>query len=244
MKNYLKFELNNYEQPIGIAVENHVQTHALLQPLVGAYVELIPFNAVSDLDQTLEHAWSLIQNEPDASCWTYLPYHGFSSFDELRHNIENEFGFGDFVHYFIQVNQQTLGWIALLNPRLNHAAIEIGNVYFSYQLRKTPAATDAVYLLLSHCFKNGFRRLEWKCDDLNEPSKRAALRFGFSFEGIFRQDRISKGHNRNTTWFSILDEEWTDLEPAYKTWLAPENFDAFGQQQQRLNDLITQYRPL
>ena len=136
----------------------------------------------------------------------------------------------------IEVDGEVQGWIALLNPRLGHAVIEIGNVYFSHKMKKSKAATEAIFLLLQQCFKHGFRRVEWKCDDANAPSKVAALRFGFQYEGLFRQDRIVKNRNRNTAWFSIIDEEWSDLEKTYQQSLSPENFDAQGFQKQRLSD--------
>ncbi|EEH68189.1 hypothetical protein HMPREF0023_2294 [Acinetobacter sp. ATCC 27244] len=103
-------------------------------------------------------------------------------------------------------------------------------------MKKSKASTETIFLLLQQCFKHGFRRVEWKCDDCNAPSKAAALRFGFQFEGLFRQDRIVKGRNRNTAWFSIIDEEWPDLEKIYQQWLSPDNFDEQGFQKRRLTD--------
>ena len=144
------------------------------------------------------------------------------------------------MHYLIEVNHMIVGWIGLINERSAHRAIEVGNVYFSHQMKQSTASTEVIYLLLKTCFEQGFRRVEWKCDELNQPSKRAALRFGFQYEGTFRQDRIAKGRNRNTAWFSILDEEWSSLEMVYQQWLSPENFDMDGKQKKRLSDLTTQ----
>ena len=104
-------------------------------------------------------------------------------------------------------------------------------------MKQSTAATEVIYLLLKTCFEQGFRRVEWKCDDLNQPSKRAALRLGFQYEGTFRQDRIAKGRNRNTAWFSMLDEEWMPLQKAYIAWLKADNFDKEGKQKKRLSDL-------
>lgn len=148
--------------------------------------------------------------------------------------MKKNFGFTETKHFLIEVEGKILGWIALMNERSEHAVIEIGNVYFSHQMKRSVAATETIYLLLKACFEQGFRRVEWKCDDLNEPSRQAALRFGFQFEGVFRQDRISKGNNRNTAWYSILDEEWQTIQVAYENWLNPENFDAKVQQKKRL----------
>ena len=104
-------------------------------------------------------------------------------------------------------------------------------------MARTPAATEAQYLFQKYVFHElGYRRFEWKCHNLNEPSKRAALRFGFKFEGVFRQHLVFKGGNRDTAWFSIIDEEWPALFKAYEAWLDPSNFDAAGQQRRRLED--------
>ena len=119
--------------------------------------------------------------------------------------------------------------------------IEIGNIYFSHQMKQSVASTEVIYLLLNSCFEQGFRRVEWKCDDLNTPSKRAALRFGFQYEGTFRQDRIYKARNRNTAWFSMLDSEWPRVKAAYLAWLTIDNFDPAGQQKIKLAEFMQQY---
>ncbi|MEZ5879292.1 MAG: GNAT family protein [Nitratireductor sp.] len=116
-----------------------------------------------------------------------------------------------------------------------NGVIEIGNIYWGPLIARKRAATEALYLFMRHAFADlGYRRFEWKCNNDNEPSKRAALRFGFTFEGVFRQHVIVKGLNRDTAWFSIIDKEWPALEKAYEAWLAPENFDADGQQRRKL----------
>lgn len=119
----------------------------------------------------------------------------------------------------------------------NFGVIEIGNIYWGPLVSRRPAATEALFLFARHAFDDlGYRRFEWKCNDRNEPSKRAALRFGFSFEGLFRQHMIVKGENRDTAWFSIIDGEWPALRRAYEAWLAPDNFDDDGNQRRRLED--------
>jgi RimJ/RimL family protein N-acetyltransferase len=116
-----------------------------------------------------------------------------------------------------------------------HGVIEIGHIWFAPRLQRTRAATEAIYLMARHSFDDlGYRRLEWKCDALNEPSRRAADRFGFTFEGVFRQHMVVKGRNRDSAWFSILDGEWPRIRSAFEAWLAPENFDADGRQRQSL----------
>jgi RimJ/RimL family protein N-acetyltransferase len=116
-----------------------------------------------------------------------------------------------------------------------HGVIEVGDVLWGDRIARTRIATEALYLFARHVFDDlGYRRFEWKCNDRNEPSKRAALRFGFTFEGVFRQHMIVKGENRDTAWFSMLDSDWPRLKAGYETWLSPENFDAAGIQRRRL----------
>jgi len=119
-----------------------------------------------------------------------------------------------------------------------HGVIEIGNIYWGPLISRRPAATEALYLFARHAFDElGYRRFEWKCNNRNEPSKRAALRFGFQFEGIFRQHMIVKGENRDTAWYSILDGEWPAVRHALEAWLDPSNFRQDGQQRARLEDI-------
>src|SRR5471032_1422936 len=119
--------------------------------------------------------------------------------------------------------------------------IEVGNVAFSPLLKRTPIATEAQYLLMKHAFDElGYRRYEWKCDALNAPSRQAAARLGFQFEGIFRQAVLYKGRTRDTAWFSIIDGEWPTVRAAFEQWLAPENFDAEGGQRKSLTDVRAQ----
>ncbi|MCH6203757.1 GNAT family N-acetyltransferase [Brucella sp. RRSP16] len=118
-----------------------------------------------------------------------------------------------------------------------HGVIEIGSIYWGPQISRKPAATEAQFLFMQYIFDElGYRRYEWKCHNENGPSKRAAERFGFQFEGVFRQHMVAKGRNRDTAWFSILDSEWPALKKAYQAWLAPENFDSDGQQKKKLEE--------
>jgi RimJ/RimL family protein N-acetyltransferase len=124
-----------------------------------------------------------------------------------------------------------VGIIALMEIRENSRVIEVGNVLYSPALQRTPLATEAQYLLARYVFEIlGYRRYEWKCDALNAPSQRAARRYGFTSESIFRQHRIVKGRNRDTAWFSMLDTEWPTRKAAFERWLAPDNFSAEGRQ--------------
>lgn len=118
-----------------------------------------------------------------------------------------------------------------------NGVIEIGNIYWGPLISRKPAATEAQFLFMQYAFDElGYRRYEWKCNNANLPSKRAAERFGFKFEGIFRQHLVVKGKNRDTAWYSVIDGEWPALKRAYENWLDPANFDAEGSQKQRLED--------
>jgi RimJ/RimL family protein N-acetyltransferase len=115
--------------------------------------------------------------------------------------------------------------------------IEVGHLKYSALLQQTAAATEAMYLMMQNAFSLGYRRYEWKCDTLNQPSRAAALRLGFRFEGVFLQARVYKGRSRDTAWYAITDADWPALQAAFQAWLAPDNFDAQGRQRQRLQAL-------
>ncbi|RUV70160.1 MAG: N-acetyltransferase [Mesorhizobium sp.] len=123
-----------------------------------------------------------------------------------------------------------------------YGVIEIGNIYWGPLISRKPAATEAQFLFMKFIFDElGYRRYEWKCNNRNEPSKRAAERFGFKFEGIFRQHLVVKGENRDTAWYSIIDKEWPALRRAYEAWLDPANFDGDGRQKRRLEDFRAEF---
>jgi RimJ/RimL family protein N-acetyltransferase len=143
---------------------------------------------------------------------------------------------------FFTVIDKASGTIAgrqtLMRIDAANGVAEIGHIYWGPLMSRKPAATEAQFLFAQYIFDTlGYRRYEWKCNNRNEPSKRAALRFGFQYEGLFRQALVVKGENRDTAWFSIIDREWPPLRAAYGAWLAPQNFDAEGRQKQRLEDL-------
>jgi RimJ/RimL family protein N-acetyltransferase len=142
--------------------------------------------------------------------------------------------------FFAVVDKATgrvLGRQTLMRIDPLFGVIEIGNICWGPEMARRPAATEAFFLFARHVFDDlGYRRYEWKCNDRNEPSKRAAARFGFSFEGVFRQHMIVKGENRDTAWFSIIDSEWPALRAGFEAWLDPANFDPEGRQIRRLED--------
>jgi RimJ/RimL family protein N-acetyltransferase len=133
---------------------------------------------------------------------------------------------------------RAVGIVTLMEIRPAMRVVEVGHIIYSPALQRTPLATEAQYLLARHAFEElGYRRYEWKCNALNAPSRRAALRFGFTFEAIFRQHMIVKGRSRDTAWFAMLDQEWPARKRAFETWLAPENFTSEGQQKRSLAEL-------
>jgi RimJ/RimL family protein N-acetyltransferase len=130
------------------------------------------------------------------------------------------------------------GLATLMSMVPEHGVIEIGHIWLSPQLQRTRQATEAIYVMARHAFEDlGNRRLEWKCDAQNAASRRAAERFGFTFEGVFRQHRVIKGRNRDTAWYSIIDGEWPQRRAAFEAWLAPANFDASGAQRRSLGEI-------
>ena len=146
----------------------------------------------------------------------------------------------DPLHFAVidKASGRVAGRQSLMRIEPGHGVIEIGNILWNEPVARRPAATEALYLFARHAFDTlGYRRFEWKCNDQNAPSQRAALRFGFTFEGVFRQHMVVKGLNRDTAWFAIIDKEWPAIRAAFEAWLAPENFDAEGKQKRRLEDI-------
>lgn len=165
--------------------------------------------------------------------WTYLPYGSFETVAEFNDWLISTMSDDNTILYAILdlKTQEPIGICAYLNLKPEHGVIEIGHLHFSVLLKRTPLATEAIYLMLRQAFDDhGYRRCEWKCNNLNEASKKAALRFGFTFEGIFRQHCVFKNRNRDTAWFSIIDSEWPSIKERIEKWLHPDNFDVSSKQ--------------
>ncbi len=182
--------------------------------------------------------WPLVKS--DDSLWTYMSAYGpfadeaeFSAWVASRPPLEDPYSYA-----IIDRNDRCVGIATLMEIRPAMRAIEVGHIVYSPALQKTPLGTEAQYLLARYAFETlGYRRYEWKCNALNAPSRRAALRYGFAFEGILRQQMIAKGRNRDTAMFSMLDSEWPARKAAFERWLAPENFNADGTQKLGLASL-------
>lgn len=169
--------------------------------------------------------------------WTYLGYGPFESLEEYRDWMtRNCLGDDPLFHAVIAHDSgHAVGVASYLRIEESVGVIEVGHINFAPPLQRTPASTEAMYLMMRRAFDElGYRRYEWKCDALNAPSRAAAERLGFTFEGIFRQATIYKQRNRDTAWYSILDKEWPAQKAAFESWLSPHNFDAAGKQKRSL----------
>jgi len=169
--------------------------------------------------------------------WEHLSYGPFGSQDEFAAWLKERAASTDPLFFAVvdMESKRALGMASYLRVVPEHGVIEIGHIWFAPAIQRTRQATEAIFLLARHAFDDlRYRRLEWKCDSLNEPSRRAANRFGFTFEGIFRQHQVVKGRNRDTAWFSMTDGEWPIRRAAFEAWLAPENFDGAGRQRRTL----------
>ena len=183
--------------------------------------------------------------DPEDRVWVYLADGPFDDFASFRAWLEASAKRDDSLFYAIidASTHRAVGVASYLRIQPEAGSIEVGNLNFSPALQRSPAATEAMFLMLARAFDElNYRRYEWKCDALNARSRRAAERLGFSFEGIFRQALIYKGRNRDTAWYSLLDHEWPATRAAFRAWLSPENFDESGAQRRPLGELIRQQR--
>ncbi len=172
--------------------------------------------------------------------WTYLPWGPFATHEDYLARAEAVCRDGVLQSHAIveRAAGTALGVASYLNVNPSAGSIEVGGLAYSPALQRTPAATEAMYLMMRRVFDElGYRRYEWKCNSLNAPSRRAALRLGFQFEGVFRQADVVKGGNRDTAWFSIIDSEWPALKSSFERWLDPDNFDDQGRQRISLRDI-------
>lgn len=179
------------------------------------------------------------QLDAEGRNWTYLAYGPFADVESYRAWVTSVYQ-GEDPLFFAVVDLSTgkaVGVASYLRIIPAGGSIEVGHLNFSPRLQRSPAATEAMFLMMQHAFDLGYRRYEWKCDALNAPSRAAAQRLGFSYEGIFRQATVYKGRNRDTAWYAIIDAEWPVLREAFLTWLAPENFDEDGRQRVSLRSL-------
>ncbi|CAI3931127.1 Protein N-acetyltransferase [Commensalibacter communis] len=189
---------------------------------------------------SLDHAEALYaayQLFSDDGHWTWLPREPDKTIEEYKRWVASVITLNDPLLFAIIDNKsnQPVGTFSLMHIDPENGTIEVGHVHYSPLLEKTIMATEAQWLLMNYAFETlGYRRYEWKCNSCNEPSRKAALRLGFQYEGRFRQAAVVKGHNRDTDWFSIIDKEWPAINQAFQHWLSPDNFDQDGKQKQSL----------
>ena len=216
--------------PVGAAVD------ATPAPTPGAVTLKGRYGTVERLDAARHGASLWVAMRGHDRIWTYIP--AGTSFDEstfqgyiaaCERNTERIF------YAVVDITGNAVGILAMMEIRPAMRVIEVGNIVYSPALQRTPLGSEAQYLIARYAIETlRYRRYEWKCDDNNAASKRAAERYGFTYEGTFRQHMIVKGHNRDTAWYSILDSEWPARKAAFERWLAPENFDRDGRQKTKL----------
>jgi RimJ/RimL family protein N-acetyltransferase len=187
-----------------------------------------------DPDDHRDSLWDAVRDHPHL--FTYMAFGPFADAAAFSEWLNSRQQSSDpYFYAIVQPSGRAVGLAALMSIRPEMRVVEVGNILLSPRLQRTPLATEAQYLLARHAFETlGYRRYEWKCDALNAASRRAAPRFGFRFEGIFRDHMIIKGRSRDTAWFAMLEAEWPARKAAFERWLAPENFDAAGAQRERL----------
>lgn len=225
---------NAFGQPVGDPVPDWEPARLPgAQRLAGHHGVLEPLDAARHAAEL----YAAYEAAPDERDWTYMSAGPFSDEESYRGWADEAAKSRDPRHYAVidGATGRPLGTLALMRQDPANGVIEVGSVAYSRALQRTPLATEAQFLLMRYAFDElGYRRYEWKCDSLNQPSRRAAQRLGFSYEGTFRQAVVYKGRNRDTAWFSITDEEWPRVRERIQAWLAPSNFDAEGRQRHSL----------
>ena len=220
------------ERPVGAPVDARPAGAPKAVVLAGRY------GRIEKLDASRHGAdlWTALAGHDQV--WTYLPYGPFAQPEAFGSWLAARAATADpFCYVVIDNPGRACGILSLMSVRLDMRVIEVGHVLLSPALQRTPLSTEVQYLLARYAFETlGYRRYEWKCNALNAASRRAALRLGFAFEGMFPQHMIVKGRNRDTAWYGMLDRDWPARKRAFERWLAPENFDADGRQRSSLSD--------
>jgi RimJ/RimL family protein N-acetyltransferase len=221
---------NELGQPIGAPLPNWSPRPLPPRvPIEGHFCRVEPL----DPDRHGAELFAATSEDAEGRNWTYLPYGPFSTSDLYREHLDAASRRDDpLVHAIVdRRSEHAIGVASLMRIDPTTGVIEVGGINYSPRLQRRPAATEAMYLLMRRVFDElGYRRYEWKCDALNAPSRAAAQRLGFRYEGLFRQATVYKGRTRDTAWFSIIDSEWPRLRAAFEQWLDPVNFDGEGRQ--------------
>ena len=205
------------------------------EPLVGRYVRLEPVDSSRHAEDLFELSHG---KTGDPAIWIYMGYGPFGDFTAFRTWLVERTASSDPLFYSVidTASGRTAGMASFLRIVPADGVIETGHIWFTPMLQRTRASSEAIFLMAKYAFDTlGNRRFEWKCNARNEPSRRAAIRFGFTFEGIFRQHMIIKGRNRDTAWFAMIDRDWPGIKAAFEAWLDPANFDSGGRQKKKLD---------
>lgn len=228
---------NLYGQPLGAALPDwqpRPQPQAVV--LSGQYCRLEPLDAA----RHGRELFAAYASAPDDRDWTWLPVTRFcheADYLAFARDCQHNPAYLHFAVIDLQTGR-AVGTLALMRIEPQHGVMEVGFVIFSPQLKQTRMATEAHYLLMRYAFETlGYRRYEWKCDSCNQPSRQAALRLGFQYEGTFRQALVYKGRSRDTCWYAVIDSEWPQLKQGFERWLAADNFSSDGTQRSRLQAL-------
>jgi RimJ/RimL family protein N-acetyltransferase len=230
-------EFNSFGQPVGASLSGWTERpFPPLTPLRGRTCSLEPLDA----ERHAADLYAAYAEAPDARDWTYMFVGPFTRASDYIEHVRNEAAKRDPQHHAIidAVTGKPVGTAALMRIDPTHGVIEVGHIAYSPRLKRSRAGTEAMFLLMIRVFDElKYRRYEWKCDSLNAPSRRAAERYGFAYEGTFRQAVVYKGRNRDTAWYAMTDRDWPLVRAAFERWLAPENFDPHGGQRRSLSDI-------
>ncbi|MBK7952388.1 MAG: GNAT family N-acetyltransferase [Deltaproteobacteria bacterium] len=229
---------NEHGQPIGLPVSGWTGAKPpVRETMEGVHCRLEPLDA----DRDAAPLFRAYAADPQGINWTYLPYGPFPTLDAYREWLREKQASSEECFFTIvdPRSQAPVGVAAYLRIAPTTGSIEIGHLSYAPALQRTIASTEAMFLMMRRVFDDwGYRRYEWKCDRLNAPSRAAAMRLGFRYEGLFRKLMVVKGRNRDTAWLSIVDDEWPAIRAAFEAWLDPGNFDAEGRQRRRLEGFM------
>ena len=220
---------NAQGQPVGVPVPNWTGCASIpMTPMKGRTCDVVPLNVAHAAD--LHDAFSA---DETGTLWTYMPTGPFLSAAEYQQWVEEVCKSTDPL-FFVIINTSTgkpVGVASYLRIQPENGVVEVGFITFAPALQRTVMATEAMYLMMRRVFEElGYRRYEWKCDALNAPSRQAAIRLGFQYDGLFKQALVYKGRNRDTAWYSVIDGDWPAIKVAFASWLDPANFDENGHQ--------------
>lgn len=236
---HLHSEPNHLGEPIGLALPDRVRPqlpdeHVVLE---GDHCRLEPLDA----DRHSMDLYEAYSKDTEGRLWTYIPNGPWESHAQFDTWVRGAHHKPDPFFYAIidLTTDKAVGIASYLRVDPGNQSIEVGWITYSNLMQRTPVSTECMFLMMRNAFDMGYRRYEWKCNAMNRPSIAAAMRLGFSFEGLFRQATMVKGHNRDTAWFAIIDEDWPVAKAAFERWLHPDNFDSDGLQRERLSDLTS-----